>query len=270
MKNGNGDADSTPRTRGPSRTVVLMQPYFFPYVGYFDLVLKSNLFVIFDTVSFSKKSWVNRNRILDLNKPGSFKYLTVSLRGRAGTDRIQDVVVNEPDKLGVMFSQAFSGYKNAAPFFEDVMQLLNETVAEFVDGPPTLVRLNRIGLSRVCARLGIPFDFLVLSELDLDLPEITYSGQWGLEVADALGATDYLNAPGGVDLFRPEEWEERGLGLHFTRVADLRYPVGRGFSFQEKMSILDCLMWLPPAEIRAFLDGMPTDTLVDRRAHRSR
>lgn len=260
-----GDRVFSPRgAGGPSKTVVLMQPYFFPYVGYFDLVLKSDVFVIFDTVLFPKQSWVNRNRILDPNKVGSFKYLTVPLAGRAMTDRIKDVLVKEPEKLGERLRAAFSGYRKSAPFFRDVMSLVDKTVTEFGSGAPTLLRLNRIGLETVCDYLGIPVNFLTLSELDLDLPTMAYPGQWGLEVADALGATDYLNAPGGVDLFRLQDWQERRLGLHLTQVADLRYPVGRGFSFQEKMSILDCMMWLPPSEIRAYLDGMPTETLVVR------
>jgi hypothetical protein len=264
MKAAGEDSVSHQGTGGPSSTVVLMQPYFFPYVGYFDLLLKSDVFVVFDTVLFPKQSWVNRNRILDPNKPDSFKYLTVPLAGRAMTDPIKDVLVKEPEKLGERLRAAFSGYRKSAPFFDDVMQLLDETVADFTAGAPTLLRLNRIGLERGCERLGIPVNLLTLSELGLDLPPMTHPGQWGLEVADALGATDYLNAPGGVDLFRLQDWQERRLGLHLTRVADLRYPVGRGFSFQEKMSILDCMMWLPPSEIRAYLDGMPTETLVVR------
>ncbi len=261
-----GDRVFSPRgAGGPSKTVVLMQPYFFPYVGYFDLILKSDVFVIFDTVLFPKQSWVNRNRILDPNKVGSFKYLTVPLAGRAMTDPIKDVMVKAPEKLGDSLHAAFSGYRRSAPFFEYVMNLLDETVAEFGSGAPTLLRLNRIGLETACDYLGIPVNFITLSELDLDLPPMTYPGQWGLEVADALEATDYLNAPGGIDLFRLKDWEDRGLGLHLTRVADLRYPVGPGFAFQERMSILDCMMWLPPSEIRAYLDGTSTDTLVPRR-----
>jgi hypothetical protein len=250
---------------GLSKTVVLMQPYFFPYVGYFDLILKSDVFVLFDTVAFPKRSWVNRNRILDPNKPGSSKYLTVSLAARSQDDPIRTVVVKDPETLWERVSAALSGYRRSAPYFDDVIQLLEDTVTEFVGGPPTLLRLNQIGLRRVCERLGISSQILTLSELDLHLPPIDQPGQWGLEVADALGATDYLNAPSGIDLYRSLPWGERDIGLHVTRVADLRYDVCKGFSFHEKMSVLDCLMWLPPADIRAFLDGMEMDTLVERR-----
>ena len=251
--------------RDTRSTLALMQPYFFPYVGYFDLIVKSDIFVAFDVVQFPKKSWPSRNRILDLNKPETSKMLSVPLDGRRLNDRIQDVNVKDPETLGSRFRAAFSSYKKSAPHFDAVMTLLVEVLDEFLTGPPTLTRLNLIGLKAVCLRLGVPFEHRVLSELDLDLPLITYPGQWALEVTDALGATDYLNAPGGVDLFRKKDWIERGLGLHFTRAANLRYPVWGGFSFHEKMSILDCLMWMEPADIRTYLEQTDVDTLIPRR-----
>jgi hypothetical protein len=102
----------------------------------------------------------------------------------------------------------------------------------------------------VCAYLSIPFSPVIASEAAFALPEITHPGQWSLEICSLLGATTYLNTPGGRALFRPEEFARRGIRLGFTGIPHFAYDC-KPYVYEPHLSILDVLMWNSPEEVRA-------------------
>ena len=109
-------------------------------------------------------------------------------------------------------------------------------------------------LGTVCAHLGIEFTPLIQSELQLDIGPISEPGDWALEISKALGADEYVNPVGGMDLFNAEAFEEAGIILTIRETPDLSYDC-RNYDFVPKLSIIDVLMWCSPAEIKSWLDS---------------
>jgi WbqC-like protein family len=106
-------------------------------------------------------------------------------------------------------------------------------------------------LERVCSYLGIPFRFSLLSELKLDLGPVAGPGDWALRVAQALGNNEYINAPGGTDLFDRSKFDEAGIKLTIQTPLNFTYNCD-GYNFQPNLSIIDVLMWNSPADIRTY------------------
>lgn len=227
----------------------IMQPYFFPYLGYFDLIHRVDQWVVFDTVPYGPKTWMNRNRILHPSE--AWQYITVPVDRHVGQGRICDVRPIDLQAAGQRVRAQLEHYRRGrAPFFRQVVDIVEQTFA--TGGLQTLSDLNVEGLRRVCAYLGMAFPHRRLSQMALDLPPIAHAGQWALEIADRLGAAAYINPPGGRAIFRPEEWEARGIGLSFTELVSFPYPCG-SYTPVEHLSILDVLMWNDPETVMAYL-----------------
>jgi len=71
----------------------IMQPYFFPYLGHFDLIYKTDRWIVFDTPQYIRQGWVNRNRILGPNS--GWQYITVPTRKHHRDNPIRDILVKE-------------------------------------------------------------------------------------------------------------------------------------------------------------------------------
>jgi len=233
-----------------------MQPYFFPYVGYFDVIRKTDRWVVFDVVKYRPKSWMNRNRILDVN--AGHTYVTVPVH-KASSQQLSEIRVVDADRAAGKILKQLQQYRPTSPFLDAVTRIVQETFDDFSKADGLLRDLNTIGLQKTCDYLGIAFHYQICSQLDLDLAHVTHPGQWALEICDQLGADGYVNPPGGKELFRREEWEERKIDIAFTTLSDLRYEVDDRFRFEPRLSILDCMMWLPPDAIREFLDAQVLD-----------
>jgi hypothetical protein len=227
----------------------IMQPYFFPYLGHFQLILATQRWVVFDSVRYSPKSWMNRNRIL--HPAGGWQYVTVPVSGSRDQPlslvRMVDAAAAERRILGQL-----DHYRGKAPHFADVRDLVH---AAFARTRTCYLRdLNVQSLAVVCEFLGIPFDWCLASELGLDLSHVEHAGQWALEISAALGAAQYINPPGGRGIFRREEWKARGIDLRFLQPATLEYGTGP-YSFQGNLSILDILMWNDRQRVMEFISN---------------
>lgn len=232
-----------------------MQPYFFPYVGYYDLINRTDRWVVFDVVKYTPKSWMNRNRIL--HPSDGWQYITVPVDKHQEDGAIKDVLlVDKAAARSKVLGQLEHYRRGRAPFFSTVRDIAARVFDE--TGTNKLRDLNVASLRVVCEYLNIPFDAYVLSEAEIVLPEISHPGQWALEISDALGADSYLNPPGGRDIFRPHEWAERGIELEFTELLDFRYACGT-YEFVERLSIVDVLMWNSPETVKAYLDDLKRD-----------
>jgi len=228
-----------------------MQPYFFPYLGYYDLINRTDRWIVFDVVKYAPKSWMNRNRILHPKE--GWQYISVPVDKHTGEGLIKDVQILDVraahDKIR---GQIEHYHKSRAPYFSTVVKLIDDCFACMHDNQ--LRDLNVNSLSVVCKYLGINFDHVNLSEMALAIPEIKHPGQWALEIASALGADAYLNPPGGREIFKQKEWDERGIKLDFTDLVSFNYSAGN-YTFIEHLSILDVLMWNSPIAVKAYLDS---------------
>jgi hypothetical protein len=242
-----GTAQKTSDTAGMSNTLGIMQPYFFPYLGYFQLIASVERGVLFDTAQYGRKSWMNRNRILD--GKGGWQYINVPVNTTLGTSIQATAVIDHKAALQRILGQ-LELYRRKAPFYRQVTEMVREAFSA-VTGKG-LSELNAQSLRVVCERLGLNFGWKPLSVMDLPLPPIEHPGQWALEISSMLGARCYINAPGGREIFVASEWKERGIELRFLDLTTFTYTT-EPYPFVGNLSILDVLMWNEPGQVMQYI-----------------
>jgi hypothetical protein len=223
----------------------IMQPYFAPYLGYFDLIQRCDQWVVFDTAQYIRHGWVNRNRIL--HPTTHWQYVIAPLQKHARETPIKDIQVAAGQEWRMRILGQLQHYRGRAPHYQTVVDLVSSVLSEDI---LLLSRLNIRFLQRVCEHLNIRFNFQVFSEMNLALPPVSSPGQWALEISSALQASEYLNPPGGQDLFDPAAFAARGVKLTIQQHAPFVYTCPR-YQFIPDLSIIDVLMWNTPAEIAA-------------------
>ncbi len=228
-----------------------MQPYFVPYLGYFDLIQQTDEWVFFDSAQFIRRGWVNRNRIL--KQGGGWSYITVPVQHAPLSTSIRDIAIDDDQTWRQRILAQFDVLRPHAPFFTPVRDLL----ADALRAPtPSLAELNIGLIERVCAYLSIARRMHRFSALPPSGVEVAAAGDWALHLCSALGATGYLNPPGGTALYDPTVFAAHGITLRIQNFAPMPYPTP-GFEAVENLSILDVLAWNPPAAVRAHLAAQP-------------
>lgn len=230
-------------------TLGIMQPYFFPYAGHFDLINRTDRWVVFDVVQYRPKSWMNRNRIL--HPVTGWQYVTVPVRAHARTAPISAIEVADLPRARDRILAQLAHYRNRrAPYYDQTLELVRRCFDACTTG--RLCELNVASLRVVCDYLDIRFAPLVLSQAGLALPPIEKPGSWALEIATLLGADEYVNPAAGMHLFDRSEFARRGITLTAVEPVPLRYA-GRTAPEDDPLSILDVLMWNGRAEIKEYL-----------------
>ena len=228
----------------------MMQPYAFPYLGYFQLIHHCDKWVVFDDTQFVRKSWVTRNRILHPEPAKQWQYLSIPVHHAPLGTMIAEVKIDRDRAWKESILGKLSSYRRA-PCYEEASAL----VARCLDADcESIAQWNVSALQSVCEYLGISFDYEYSSDLAYDRTAITHPGQWALETASYLGASDYVNPAGGHEIFRAAEFSARGVALRFLRPALQPYAQGRD-GFVGALSIVDVMMWNPVAKIRDMLDA---------------
>lgn len=187
-------------------TVAIMQPYFFPYAGYFRLLTRSELFVIYDCVQFPRRGWVHRNKLKD--RSGAEQWLTLPLVKQDQNVLIKDLLFSEdaPRQLAERL-RPFPLASTDPEWKDEVLGKVLNTGTGVVDYLEEMLQL-------VAVRLGRPA-WNVCRSSSLDIPQTLRGQDRIIEIARRTGATRYLNAPGGVDLYDQEKFADSGLELEF-------------------------------------------------------
>ncbi|WP_420906423.1 WbqC family protein [Candidatus Magnetaquiglobus chichijimensis] len=224
----------------------IMQPYFFPYIGYFQLIRSVDRFVVYDNIKYTKKGWINRNRILQNGAPVWF-----SLPLMAGSDGL-DIGARylasdfKPESL----LNRLHGTYRRAPCFEAVYQLA-EGILRHPD--PNLFAFLEYGLHRVCDHLGIQTEWVVSSRVPID--HDLKAQEKVIALCRAVGTDLYVNPIGGQSLYERAAFAEEGIELRFLQADPVEY---RQFDaeFVPWLSILDVMMFNTVEEIQQrFLPG---------------
>jgi hypothetical protein len=225
--------------------LAIMQPYFFPYIGYFQLIAAVDQFVVYDNIKYTKKGWTNRNRMLQNGKDVMF-----SLPLKSDSDALhvcaRELAANfNRDKL---LNQLAGAYRHAA-YFDQTFALL-EQIVRYED--PNLFRYLHHSIVRVCAHLGLSTDIRISSEIDIDHD---LKGQDKvLALCQALGAQTYINAIGGMALYDREVFQTQGVTLKFIRSRLFEYPQF-GAPFVPWLSMVDVMMFNAPEQVSAVVRG---------------
>lgn len=239
-------APSALHVPAPKR-VGIMQPYFFPYFEQFRLIAVCDLWVVFDTAQFTRKSWMTRNRIL--NREKGTAYVAVPVQHTGLDTAIRDARIDDAQDWRGKLMDRLRVYQAEAPHYVAVRELVGDALAGRHE---TLAALNTAILKRVCSHLGIDTPIEVASEMPLDLPQACEPGEWALHIAKQLGATEYRNAAGGRALFDEALYARHGIALSFHEHCPRRYATG-SFEFAPDLSIIDWLMWNNRDTMQAWL-----------------
>ena len=233
-----------------------MQPYFLPYLGYFDLIRQTDEWVFFDSAQYirrqgTQRGWVNRNRVL--KQGGGWAYITVPVQHAPLHTPINRIILDNTQAWSARILAQFDVIRKAAPFHEPIRTILANAIGESF---PSIAELNTRLISDCCSYLGIPFHARRVSELSFDSAMVEEPGDWALHLCKALGADCYLNPPGGRDLYDPVKFVDHGIRLEIQSFRPIIYATP-GFEFVENLSILDVLAWNEPCTVLEHLDRQP-------------
>jgi len=229
--------------------LALMQPYFFPYIGYFQLIHAVDTFIVYDTVTYIKNGWIKRNRYL-LND--SVKYFSLSIKGASSHKLIIDTNIadeddfHSKDKVTKTIKMAYS----KAPFFEQVYPLLDKLIRY---EEQNIANYNTLILRELCAYLKINTKILQGSKV---LPASELTGQDRIiEICKIFDADHYVNPIGGVDLYESALFNEQGIKLSFLQTSDkIKYHQWND-TFTPNLSIIDILMFNSKSEVLSLLEA---------------
>ena len=223
----------------------IMQPYFFPYIGYFQLLNMVDKYVVFDTAFFANNKWGVRNQILINGAPGFFRVSTLKASQNKRFNEIQVSGDVEAKKNEIRTLEC--AYRKA-PHFPEVMPILEQFLTADYDN---LAEYNVASNRLVCNYLGIRTEILLFSELDCDKE---LKRQYRIfDVCRVLGGNEYINAIGGTELYDFEEFRENGIELAFLKADEIMYPQFGG-EFVPNLSIIDVMMFNSVPEIQDMLN----------------
>lgn len=218
-----------------------MQPYLFPYIGYFQLVNCVDKYVIYDDVNFIKRGWINRNRIL-VNK--NEHLFTLELLEISCFKPINVIKVgSNQNKLFKTIQRAYS----KAPFFDSTIDLVKSLLFFSDDNLAKYLTNSIIEISRY---LNIKSEILISSQIKKD--NSLHGQDKIINICQLLGGNEYINAIGGQDLYSKSLFETVGISLRFLKTKPIQY---KQFSnpFMPNMSIIDVMMFNSKEEISGML-----------------
>ena len=223
--------------------VAIMQPYFFPYIGYFSLIKVVDLFIFYDDVNYIKGGWVNRNRIL-INSEA--KYLTLNVKNGSPNKLINEIEID--DNRQKLLKTIEQNYKKA-PYFKQVWPLL-ETNLKLKTTSLADIAINSV--RSVTNYLGMKTKF--------EISSVSYPETKGLERSERLKqicrkthADTYINAIGGIDLYDKNDFLKNHINLQFLKPQLLQYKQYKE-TFIPGLSIIDVLMFNSIEDINKMLD----------------
>lgn len=229
-----------------SKRIAQMQPYVFPYLGYFQLIAGVDEFVMLDNLQYVKQSWINRNRIL-LN--GKDWLITFPLRQGGHLERINEKVFSErfPEEMEKLLRVLYNAYAKA-PCYKTVYPLLEEIIRH---PDANLARYAENGIRKICAYLDIRTPIVIASDLDVD-PTMEKQDRV-IATTRTLSGDTYINPIGGIELYDFAYFHKNGIELKFHKIHDIHYRQF-GDAFIPFLSIIDVLMFNDVADVRRLLD----------------
>ena len=222
-----------------------MQPYFFPYIGYFQLLNMVDKYVIFDNAQYANNKWGYRNRILTNGAPAYFRLKILKASQNKHFNEI--IVSNDVEEKKKNIHALEYSYKKA-PHFKEVMPMLEQFLMTDHDN---LAEYNIASIKLIADYLDMNTEILLFSELDC---ESNLKKQYRIyDVCRFLGGNEYINAIGGRELYDFDEFREYNLELAFLKTNDIIYPQ-YGEEFVPYLSIIDVMMFNSVPEIKEMLD----------------
>lgn len=223
----------------------IMQPYFVPYIGYFQLINAVDKYVIYDDVHYIKGGWINRNRILINGQPS---YFNVPLIGASPNKLINEIEVSNQEILIQKNLRMLEGAYKKAPYFNDVYPLMEDILK---CGKTNLAEYLAYSLKKICEYLDIKTELIISSTMNKD--NSLKGKEKVVAICHELGGDTYYNAIGGQELYSYDYFEENNLKLGFIDTDKIEYKQYNN-EFQPWLSIVDVMMFNSKEEVKKMLN----------------
>lgn len=219
-----------------------MQPYFLPYIGYWQLIHAVDTFVLLDDVQFIRHGWINRNRILSPSPDNGngWRYIIVPLSKHSSRSLIREVSAISSEDWRLRILKQLEHYKAKTRYFPEINELLREALYESRDD--RIAHINFAIIRHLCKSLRLDREILLSSELAFDYSDVGDPGDWALSITRQLGADIYINPIGGISLFNPAKFANINSEIHFLQCRSPNYSQRRD-SFEPALSIVDVMMF---------------------------
>lgn len=216
-----------------------------PYIGYFQLIYASDIFVIYDDVQYIKSGWVNRNRILLNSEPN---YFTISLKKDSTFLNINEKIISnnfilEKDSILRKFEQAYK----KAPYYLETIEIIKK-IFYFNDNNLSNMIVNSI--KEICLYLNIETKILLSSNLEKNKLEDKKDKL--INICNILKANKYINPIGGTELYNKDDFKLNEIDLYFLKTRKITYKQFNN-TFIPNLSIIDILMFNPKDKIKEYL-----------------
>jgi hypothetical protein len=228
--------------------LAIMQPYIFPYIGYYQLIHSVDKIVMYDDVNFIKQGWINRNRILLDNKDFLF---TVPLADASSFRTIKKTYINNNiyNQWKKKFLTTLTLAYKKAPLYRQVYPII-ETIldADYI----SIADLARESLKDTCSFIGISTQFINSSSIYGN--ENLKGQERVIDICSKEGANVYNNAIGGKELYSKEEFEKHQVSLKFVKPNEFKYDqFNKGFI--PHLSIIDAMMFNEASQIQELINN---------------
>lgn len=217
-----------------SKKIAIMQPYFFPYIGYFQLIKAVDTFVIYDDVNYIKRGWINRNSILINGKTHLFK---MNLKAVSQNKLINEILLEENSSWKNNLLKTITMSYKKAPYFDDVYPLLKDIIM-YYDQNLSLFLQNLI--VKICHYLKVETSFILSSKINKT--NKTKGQDKIIEICRELEAKQYINPIGGVELYNKKIFLEEEIQLNFIETQTIKYNQFVN-DFIPNLSIIDVMMF---------------------------
>lgn len=225
----------------------IMQPYFFPYIGYFQLINSVDKFVIYDDAQYEKGGWVNRNRILVNGKDSMFV-----LRIKKDNFKLK---INERfliDNFKYINNKLLKSIQlsyTKAPFYKDVINLLSNTL-QYEEQNLSKFIIN--SLIEICKYLDINTEILISSQLQNNFS--IKGREKVIYLNKILKSNTYINSIGGTKLYSKDIFKQNNIDLYFIKTKYITYKQFNENKFIPNLSIIDVLMFNSKEKVKNLLN----------------
>jgi hypothetical protein len=221
----------------------IMQPYFLPYIGYWQLLNAVDIYVIYDEIEYSKKGWINRNRILMNNSDFLF---SIPLKKDSDYKYISQREISSDFNRNKLISQISSSYSKS-PHFDEVFDLIN-VILNF--GDKNLFNFILNSINKINTYFGLNPTIVISSTVGF---ENSLKGEDKvLSICEKMGATSYYNPIGGQELYSKDRFNDKGIELKFIKSNQIVYQQFDN-EFVPWLSIVDVMMFNSVDEIKKML-----------------
>lgn len=233
--------------RPEQHSLAIMQPYIFPYLGYFHLIESTNEIVFYDDVNFIKRGWINRNRIL-VN--GEDHLFTIPIEKASQNKLINQTYPKMDDKYLRKFFETLEAAYSKAPYYEEVLELIEDV---FDSGFDTIADMAIFSIVKTYEYLGRDIKYLRSSICSRESRGLGKAERL-IAITQKLGYKNYVNAPGGMELYNKEAFLDEDVNLSFIKS---KLPLYKQFKndFLPGLSIIDLLMFNTPKEVLKQFDS---------------